>query len=107
MTAPRDPSKRVEFLSALENLDIVEGKEEARIVVNSRTGTIVVGSNVRLRPVAVTHGGLTVTVNQDPQVSQPAPFSQGRTTVVPNSNIAVERRKAVCLSSILEQTLII
>ena len=93
VTAPRDPSKRVEFLSALENLDIVEGKEEARIVVNSRTGTIVVGSNVRLRPVAVTHGGLTVTVNEDPQVSQPAPFSQGRTTVVPNSNIAVEEKQ--------------
>lgn len=93
VSAPRDPSKRVEFLSALENLDIVEGIEDARIVVNSRTGTIVVGSNVRLRPVAVTHGGLTVTVNEDPQVSQPAPFSQGRTTVVPNSNIAVEEKQ--------------
>ncbi|MCK0526656.1 flagellar basal body P-ring protein FlgI [Anaerobiospirillum sp. NML120449] len=93
VSAPRDPAKRVEFLSALENLDITEGKEEARIVVNSRTGTIVVGSNVRLRPVAVTHGGLTVTVNEDPQVSQPNPLSQGRTTVVPNSNIAVEEKQ--------------
>lgn len=93
VSAPRDPARRVEFLSALENLDVTEGQEEARIVVNSRTGTIVVGSNVRLRPVAVTHGGLTVTVNEDPQVSQPAPFSQGRTTVVPNSNIAVEEKQ--------------
>ncbi len=93
VSAPRDPAKRVEFLSALENLDIAEGKEEARIVVNSRTGTIVVGAQVRLRPVAVTHGGLTVTVNEDPQVSQPAPFSQGRTTVVPNSGITVEEKQ--------------
>ena len=93
VSAPRDPAKRVEFLSALENLDIAEGKEEARIVVNSRTGTIVVGASVRLRPVAVTHGGLTVTVNEDPQVSQPAPFSRGRTAVVPNSGIAVEEKQ--------------
>ena len=51
------------------------------------------GSNVRLKPVAVTHGGLTVTVSEDPQVSQPAPFSQGRTAVVPNSNINVEEKQ--------------
>lgn len=94
VSAPRDPSKRVEFLSALENLEITEGEGEARIVVNSRTGTIVVGSNVRLKPVAVTHGGLTVTVNEDPTVSQPAPFSQGQTAIVPNSNINVQEEQA-------------
>lgn len=92
VSAPRDPNKRVEFLSSLENLEIAEGTEEARIVVNSRTGTIVVGSNVRLKPVAVTHGGLTVTVDENPQVSQPAPFSQGRTAIVPDSNIQVEEK---------------
>lgn len=89
VNAPRDPTKRVEFLSALENLDIKEGEDEAKIVVNSRTGTIVIGSMVKLKPVAVTHGGLTVTVSEDPQVSQPNPFSQGQTTVVPDSNITV------------------
>lgn len=93
VSAPRDPSKRVEFLSALENLDIAQGQEEARIVVNSRTGTIVVGSNVRLKPVAVTHGGLTVTVNEDPQVSQPNPFTQGQTAIVPNSGINVQEKQ--------------
>lgn len=93
VSAPRDPTKRVEFLSALENLNVTEGVEEARIVVNSRTGTIVIGSNVRLRPVAVTHGGLTVTVNEDPQVSQPNAFSQGQTAVVPNSNINVQEEQ--------------
>ena len=63
-------------------------------MVNSRTGTIVVGSNVRLKPVAVTHGGLTVTVNEDPTVSQPAPFSQGQTAIVPNSDINVQEEQA-------------
>ncbi|HIV16189.1 MAG TPA: flagellar basal body P-ring protein FlgI [Candidatus Avisuccinivibrio pullicola] len=87
--APRDPTRRVEFLSALENLEVEEGEDQAKIVVNSRTGTIVIGSQVKLKPVAVTHGGLTVTVTEDPQVSQPNSFSQGRTTVVPNSNIEV------------------
>ena len=91
VSAPRDPSRRVEFLSALENLDVTEGEDAAKIVVNSRTGTIVVGANVRLKPVAVTHGGLTVTVNENPTVSQPAPFSQGQTAVVPNSNITVQQ----------------
>ncbi|SPT71949.1 Basal body P-ring protein [Anaerobiospirillum thomasii] len=90
--APRDPSKRVEFLSTLENLDVTEGKDLAKIVVNSRTGTIVIGNMVKLKPVAVTHGGLTVTVSEDPQVSQPNPFSQGETTVVPNSSIQVNEK---------------
>lgn len=90
--APRDRAKRVEFLSSLENLDIQEGLDEAKIVVNSRTGTIVVGNLVRLRPVAVTHGGLTVTVAEDPQVSQPNAFSQGQTVVVPNTNINVQEK---------------
>ena len=91
--APRNPSKRVEFLSAVENLDVDQGEDKARIVVNSRTGTIVIGSNVKLKPVAVTHGGLTVTVSEDPLVSQPNSFSQGRTAVIPNSQINVNEKK--------------
>ena len=62
-------------------------------MVNSRTGTIVIGSQVRLKPVAVTHGGLTVTVREDPQVSQPNSFSQGQTAVVPDSSIEVTQQQ--------------
>lgn len=91
--APRDPARRVEFLSVLENLDIQEGDGKAKIVVNSRTGTIVIGSMVRLKPVAETHGGLTVTVTEDPQVSQPNSFSMGQTAIVPNSNIQVTEKQ--------------
>lgn len=91
--APRDPARRVEFLSTLENLDIQEGEDEAKIVVNSRTGTIVIGNLVKLKPVAVTHGGLTVTVSEDPNVSQPNPFTQGQTVVTPNSTIDIDERE--------------
>lgn len=93
VSAPRNPAQRVAYLASLENLDIQQGDDSARIVVNSRTGTIVIGSNVRLKPVAVTHGGLTVTVSEDPRVSQPNSFSQGQTTVVPDSQINVEEKK--------------
>ncbi|MBQ9274064.1 MAG: flagellar basal body P-ring protein FlgI [Succinivibrio sp.] len=93
VSAPRDPARRVEFLASLENLEVSQGEDLAKIVVNSRTGTIVIGSNVKLKPVAVTHGGLTVTVSEDPQVSQPNSFSNGQTAVVPNSTINIEEKK--------------
>lgn len=91
--APRDPTRRVEFLSTLENLNIDEGQDLAKIVVNSRTGTIVIGSNVKLKPVAVTHGGLTVTVNEDFDVSQPNSFSEGQTVVTPDSSIQATEKQ--------------
>ena len=77
----------------MENLDIDLGEGPAKIVVNSRTGTIVIGSNVKLKPVAVTHGGLTVTVSENPQVSQPNSFSNGQTAIVPNSQINIQEKK--------------
>lgn len=92
VSAPRNSTTRVEFLSNLENLEITEGEDEAKIVVNSRTGTIVIGSMVRLKPVAVTHGGLTVTVSEDPEVSQPNAQAGGQTVVVDDSDITVEEK---------------
>lgn len=92
VSAPRNPSDRVAYLSTIENIEIEQGEDRAKIVVNSRTGTIVIGSNVKLKPVAVTHGGLTVTVSEDPRVSQPNSFSQGQTVVVPDSAISVEEK---------------
>ena len=86
---PMDPGARVAFLSELENLDVEPGQGAARVIVNSRTGTVVVGSNVRVTPAAVSHGTLSVTISEKSQVSQPAPFSKGETTVVPRSSIEV------------------
>ncbi len=88
--APRDQSERVSFLSAVENLDVDIADEAAKIIVNSRTGTIVIGKDVKLHPVAITHGGLTVTVKENIQVSQPNELAGGNTEVVPNSDIRVE-----------------
>ncbi|PWI35123.1 flagellar biosynthesis protein FlgI [Vibrio albus] len=87
--APRDISQRVAFLSAVENLEFNPAESAAKIIVNSRTGTIVVGQHVRLKPAAVTHGGMTVAIKENLSVSQPNALSQGQTTVVPDSNIQV------------------
>lgn len=92
--APIDASKKVEFVSFLENLEVKPGDAPARIIVNSRTGTIVIGSHVRVTPAAVTHGNLTVTISEKPIVSQPAPLSAGKTTVVPNSEVEVKQDKS-------------
>ncbi|WP_166263726.1 flagellar basal body P-ring protein FlgI [Marinobacter caseinilyticus] len=92
--APRDPSQRVSFLSILENLDVNPAEDAAKVVINSRTGTIVVGQNVRVSPAAVTHGNLTVTIQENLDVSQPNPFTDGGTVVTPNSQIAVTEEPA-------------
>ena len=92
--APRDPSQRVSFLSILENLDVDPAEEAAKVVINSRTGTIVVGQNVHVSPAAITHGNLTVTIQENPQVSQPNALSQGQSVVTQNSQIAVTQEPA-------------
>ncbi len=80
----------VGFLSTLEGLE-VEPDRNARVVINERTGTIVIGSDVRIARVAVSHGSLSVTISTTNQVSQPAPFSEGVTRNVTNSDVtAVE-----------------
>lgn len=92
--APRDTSQRVSFLSILENITVEPGEEPARVVVNSRTGTIVIGQNVRVTAAAVTHGSMTVTIAENPQVVQPNPFAGGDTAVVPETEIEITQEDA-------------
>ncbi len=92
VNGPKDPSQRVDFISLLENLNVRPGEEAARVVINSRTGTIVVGNHVRVSPVAVTHGSLTVTVSEDVEVSQPEALASGTTVVLPSSNVGAEQQ---------------
>lgn len=87
--APVNPAHRVDFLALLENLEVNPGEEAAKVIINSRTGTIVVGQNVRVSPVAVTHGSLTVSIAESLSVSQPNPFGEGQTVVVPNSQVEI------------------
>ena len=91
VAAPADVSQRVAFVGYLEELAVEPGQSAGKIIVNSRTGTIVIGSHVTVGPAAVTHGSLTVTIDEDIGVSQPNPLSGGDTVVVPDTGIAVEQ----------------
>ena len=87
--APTDSNARVDFLADLENLDINLAAPAAKIVMNARTGSIVMNQAVTLAPCAVAHGSLSVTINSNPQVSQPAPNSGGQTVVTDKTDIAI------------------
>jgi flagellar P-ring protein precursor FlgI len=89
VSAPLDSSQRVSYIAMLENLQVQPGEAPARIVVNSRTGTVVIGQNVKVMPAAVTHGSMTVTISEDPTISQPGPLSGGQTAVVAGSNVSI------------------
>ena len=93
--APTDPTQRVAFVSVLENLELTPGEAPARVIINSRTGTVVIGNHVRVSPAAVSHGSLTVSIKEDQKVSQPNALSTGGTTVtVPDSTIDVQQSKS-------------
>jgi len=89
--APRDVSQRVAYLATLENLEFAPADESARIIINSRTGTIVIGKEVRLLPAAITHGNLTVTISENQQVSQPNAFGEGEPVVTESSIVDVDQ----------------
>ncbi len=92
---PQDPAQKVAWLGAVQNLDVQPGDAPARIVVNSRTGTVVIGSDVRVSAAAVAHGAIQVTISEQAQVSQPAPFSRGgQTAIVPSSSVQVSEEGA-------------
>ncbi|MFC1683944.1 flagellar basal body P-ring protein FlgI [Pseudomonadota bacterium] len=90
VNAPMDQGQRVSFVSLIENLLVTPGEGAARVIVNSRTGTVVINSQVRVSPAAVSHGSLIVTISEEMQVSQPEPFSAGVTTVTPSTEVTVE-----------------
>ncbi len=88
--APRDPSQRVTFLSVLENLNVEPARDAAKVVINSRTGTIIIGQDVQVSPVAITHGGLTVAITEEINVDQPNPLGEGRTVISPRTGIEID-----------------
>ena len=90
--APLDITQRVAFLSTVENLEIDPGSGAAKVIINSRTGTVVISSNVRVSPAAVSHGSLTVSIKEEQKVSQPSAFSStGTTAVTTSSTINVDQ----------------
>ena len=87
--APVDMSKRVAFMSMIENLDVIPGEAAAKVVVNSRTGTVVISRNVKVTAAAVSHGTISVAIAATNEVSQPNAFAPGQAAAVQNANVAV------------------
>ena len=79
----------VGLIAALENIEVTPD-QAARVVINERTGTVVMGANVRISPAAISHGALTVQISEKKQVSQPNTFADGDTTIVPDTTIDIQ-----------------
>ena len=88
LALPASADNRATAMAAIEMLSVVPAETPARVIVNSRTGTVVINSAVRLAPAAISHGKLVLKVDEKVQVSQPAPFSQGQTAVTPQSQVS-------------------
>ena len=89
LQAPQDLTQRVAFMSMVENMDVMPGEPAARVVVNARTGTVVISRNVRVTAAAVSHGTISVSVAVTNEISQPGPFSNGVTAAVQNADVTV------------------
>lgn len=87
INAPDDPARRIALAARIEALDVALSPPPARVIVNARTGTVVISGEVRILPSAVAHGNLTVRVTETQAASQPAPFSRGQTTVTTQSGV--------------------
>jgi flagellar P-ring protein precursor FlgI len=91
---PAAAAARVKFIADLLDIPVVPEAPSAQVVIDAQSGTVVMGQDVHIGPAAVAYGTLSVTVNEFPQVSQPAPFSRGRTTVVPQTQLQANEKKA-------------
>jgi len=90
VSAPLDQSQRVSFASLVENMIVMPDDEPARVIVNSRSGTVVINGKVRVQPTAVSHGSLTVTISENTEVTQPNALAAGVTAITPQSEVKVE-----------------
>ncbi|MCC4596704.1 flagellar basal body P-ring protein FlgI [Xanthomonas campestris pv. phormiicola] len=91
VTAPPEPRQRVAFVARINALDVDSGNGEPRVVFNSRTGTVVISQDVKVKPVVISHGALRVMIGESPAVSQPNAFGGGQTATVPQSQVNVEQ----------------
>ena len=89
VTAPARPEERVGFMARMQNIDVSPAQAVAKVVINARTGSVVMSQNVRLNDCAVAHGNLSVVINTEPVISQPNPLSGGATVVAQKSQIEI------------------
>jgi len=92
LSLPTGADVRAGIMADIEMLEVDPAEAAARVVVNSRTGTVVISSAVRLAPAAISHGSLVVRIDEDPTVVQPEPFSRGETAVQQDSQVDIEER---------------
>lgn len=97
VAAPPEVGQRVGFVALVENVTLHPGDAPARVVINSRTGTVVIGEHVLVRPAAVSHGNLVVTITENPVISQPGSFSGGVTVTGTDSEIDVSQQSRMFL----------
>lgn len=93
VVAPRDASSRIEFITILKSLEIDMPEQQAKVVINSRTGTVLITQNVTLSPVAISEGNVVINISEDQQVSQPNALSGGDTVTTTSSQISIERKQ--------------
>lgn len=91
--APQGAESRIMMMGLIENIQVKPAEPPARVIVNARTGTVVINGSVRITPAAISHGKLTVTVREAPRIVQPAPLSRGETAVEPSSTLTAEEEK--------------
>jgi len=96
--APVDADRRVAFVGLVENLDVTPVQQPAKVIVNSRTGSVVLNRAVRLEACAVAHGNLSVTVSSEPVVSQPNPLAGGQTVVTERNQIDVKQEPGALMN---------
>jgi len=94
LDGPRTDNARVNFMAQVENIRVTPTEAPAKVVLNSRTGSVVMNSAVTLRRAAVAHGNLSITIDTRFGVSQPAPFGRGETVVIPDTDIEIEQQDA-------------
>lgn len=95
LQAPLESNELVNFMAQIQSIDVQAGPMPAKVVINSRTGSIVLSERVTLRPSAVAHGNLSIIINTEFQVSQPAPFGQGDTVLVPDSEVQIIQQEGI------------
>ena len=98
VNAPADPGSRVRMIAEIQEMPIEVSKPAAKVVINARTGSIVLNQAVTLGPCAIAHGNLSITISTTPVISQPAPFSQGQTVVAQRSDIQVKQEPGQVIS---------
>ena len=90
---PAEANQRMRFLANLLNIEVGVDRPRAEVVIDAQSGTVVMGADVEIGPAAVAYGGLSVTINETPMVSQPGPFSRGETREVPRTQISVAQKQ--------------